>query len=333
MMFLLIANWIENQSIKGLRSDLFKSFKTTTEIILIAFILLFLGCKSPTESSFNDNNDGVNPPVVDNSIDIGKADTFEVVTWNLMNFPADPVETINYLSELMPYIGADIFAVQEIANISAFQALLEALPDYNGIVMTSDSYQNLGFIYQSNEITVISYEEIMPWEDNIFMRIPLLININWHGQLISLITVHLKANDSGFEDEYKRSRSCELLDEYITTNLNDSRVIVLGDMNDELTDTATENVFQAFLTKPTEYLFTDMVIAEAVNTSNASYPSYPSHIDHILITNELFDAFSQPESLVRTLQVDLELTGGLYEYRTYISDHRPVGVRLDFNQD
>jgi exonuclease III len=331
-MSLHIASWIRKTFITELRITLLKPFFRISGIVIVVTLTLLSGCKTPTESSFNDNNHGIDPPVVDNSIDIGLQDTFEAVTWNLKNFPADEAETINYLSELIPKIGADIFAVQEIANTSDFQPLLNALPGYDGIVMHSNSYQNLGFIYKTEDISVISYEEILPWEENIFMRIPLLININWHNRLISLITVHLKANDSGFDDDNKRRRSCELLDDYITGNLDQNMVIVLGDMNDELTDPLNENVFQTFLSQPDEYLFADISIAEAVNTGNASYPSYPSHIDHILLTNELFQAFSNQDSLVRTLKVDDELDGGLYEYRTYISDHRPVAVRLVFTE-
>lgn len=297
-------------------------------LLLTLFTILFTGCKD-SESSYNNNDEGVDPPVVVNSIDIGRADTFEAVTWNLKNFPTDENRTVEYLTKFIPEIGADIFAIQEIAEHSVFIDLVNQLPNYDGIAMTSDYYQNLGFIYNPNTVNVISYEEIMEWEEYYFLRIPLLLTVEYDGNIIHLITVHFKANDDGSLDESKRRRSCQLLDEYVTANLNDAKVIILGDMNDELTDEDGENVFEVFLEDTNEYLFADMEISQSANTGNASYPSYPSHIDHILITNELFPQLAQENSLVQTLLVDYQMDGGLGSYRSYISDHRPVAIRLD----
>ena len=66
------------------------------------------------------------------------------------------------------------------------------------------------------------------------------------------------------------------------------------------------------------------------STSEWSFPYYPSHIDHILITNELFETFDGPDSKAQTLKVDAILPGGMDEYWEYLSDHRPVGLRLAF---
>jgi exonuclease III len=67
------------------------------------------------------------------------------------------------------------------------------------------------------------------------------------------------------------------------------------------------------------------------SSSNWSYPSWPSHLDHILITNELFDEFTNTESSVQTIRIEETLDAGWIEYEKYISDHRPVGLSLKFN--
>ena len=86
-----------------------------------------------------------------------------------------------------------------------------------------------------------------------------------------------------------------------------------------------------FINDAENYLFVDKNIA-AGSSTNWSYPSRPSHLDHILITNELFDEFANTESSVETIRVEEKLDEGWSEYKNYISDHRPVGLRLKFSQ-
>ena len=64
--------------------------------------------------------------------------------------------------------------------------------------------------------------------------------------------------------------------------LHDKKVILLGDLNDILTDSPQNNIFNSFINDTTNYLFVDMDIA-INSSSNWSYPSWPSHLDHILI--------------------------------------------------
>ena len=91
------------------------------------------------------------------------------------------------------------------------------------------------------------------------------------------------------------------------------------------------NVFQNFINDSTNYKFVDMDIAHS-SSSNWSYPSWPSHLDHILITNELFDEFENEGSSVQTIRLEEYFDNGWTEYENYISDHRPVGLRLKFSQ-
>jgi hypothetical protein len=49
-----------------------------------------------------------------------------------------------------------------------------------------------------------------------------------------------------------------------------------------------------------------------------------------LITDELFNAFAKSSSDVETLQLNKVLYGGSSEYLRYLSDHLPVGLRIEF---
>jgi len=70
------------------------------------------------------------------------------------------------------------------------------------------------------------------------------------------------------------------------------------------------------------YEFTDMPIAQSPS-EYWSYPSFPSHIDHIIITNELFNNHISTS----TILIENALPN-LSDYNNYISDHRPVGIKL-----
>ena len=116
-----------------------------------------------------------------------------------------------------------------------------------------------------------------------------------------------------------------LLYEYINNNYVNDRVVILGDFNDVLTD-VVNNVFIPFISDNNNYYFADYQIAVSSNQS-WSYPSWPSHIDHILVTNELFNNIYD----VQTILIDHSLEGGYGTYYSYISDHRPVGIKLLFS--
>ena len=56
-----------------------------------------------------------------------------------------------------------------------------------------------------------------------------------------------------------------------------------------------------------------------------SYPTTLSHFDHILISNELFDNLIS----VHTIRIEDQMLNGWDHYESYISDHRPVGIKLN----
>ena len=134
----------------------------------------------------------------------------------------------------------------------------------------------------------------------------------------------------GTENEDRRKSASEKLEDYVNEYLSVENVIILGDLNDELNEDPSNNVFQNFINDASNFKFTDMDIAYS-SSSNWSYPSWPSHLDHILITNELFDEFENEGSSVQTIRLEEYFDNGWTDYEKYISDHRPVGLSLKFN--
>lgn len=269
---------------------------------------------------------------------VGTDSTLEVMTWNIENFPqytassasyvVGTLTTVEWVHEVIEGLQADIVAVEEIANGVAFESLVSGLEGWGGTHASSDTYQNLGFIYRTGgELEFISSYEILGQYENTFMRVPFVLEANWKGIPIVVIAVHLKAQESGASDDDKRRNSCNLLAEYIQTNCVGQRVFVVGDMNDEITDVGAENVFQVFLDAPDVWRFADMPIALGPSTGY-SYPSYASHIDHILVTQPLFASLDNPGALTTVVPLPNFMPTGPGTYFTRVSDHLPVITRL-----
>lgn len=64
-----------------------------------------------------------------------------------------------------------------------------------------------------------------------------------------------------------------------------------------------------------------------------SYPyyKYRGHLDHILLSNELFDNVQDWKNDVKVVVIDRFMEGGESSRYKYITDHRPVIVKLKFD--
>ena len=271
-------------------------------------------------------------------LEFGTDNTFEVVTWNIEWFPKDGQTTVGYVSEIIEALDVDLIAMQELDDTDAFDQMMASLDGYVGYY-ESGWFAGLAYIYKPDVLTINDIYEIYTTEEywGAFPRSPMVMDLTFDGENIFVINNHYKCcgdgvldygNDS--DEEYRRYRANELLKQYIDVNLPDSKVIVLGDLNDILTDAASNNVFQMILSDPDNYLFADLEIEQS-GSSNWSYPSWPSHLDHILITNELFEALDKDGSEISTIKVDEYFPGGWWGYDNAVSDHRPVAMRLDLS--
>lgn len=271
-----------------------------------------------------------------NDLEFGSAGTFDVVTWNIQDFPRSGQSTINYVSQIVQELNADVIALQEIDNRTSFQQLLDDLEGWDGYY-TNYSFLNLAYIYKTSAVEILDVFEIYTNDNREFPRAPLVMELRYRGEFFVIINNHLKCCGDGFidqldpwDEETRRFGASYLLNQYIETNYPNDKVIVLGDFNDVLTDNSNHNVFQPFLSQPEAYRFADTEIATGTSF-NWSYPDWPSHIDHLLVTNELFNALDDDNAVVQTIKIDNYLPGGLNTYYNEVSDHRPVGFKLNSN--
>ena len=263
----------------------------------------------------------------------GSDSTLDVITWNIEHFPKNGQITINYVSQLIEALDVDVLAIQEVTDNTYLNQLVESLAGWDG-VYAYNQYAALAYVYKTDIIKEVDVYEIYTSKSREFPRSPLVMEMVYEDEHYVIINNHLKCCGDGYldqsnswDEEKRRLDACNLLNQYIINNYDDEKVILLGDLNDILTDSPDNNVFRAFTDDISNYIFGDMYIAQG-SSSNWSFPTWPSHLDHILLTSELFEEFENSYSYVQTIKVDEYFEEGWYEYDHNVSDHRPVGLKI-----
>ena len=270
-----------------------------------------------------------------NDLYFGTDTTFDIISWNIEWFPKNN-NTASEVQEILARLEADVYALQEIEDTTLLKHVVSNIPGYE-CYFKSSYYGGLAYVYNSNTIQINSKYEIFTSQPywNAFPRSPQVLDCNFMGNNYIIINNHFKCCGDGIlntnntnDEENRRLQAVTYLKQYIDNTLLGKRVILLGDLNDEIIDNTTNNVFQDFINDSTNYLFTDMLIAQG-NSIDWSYPTWPSHLDHILITDELLADFQNFNSLVSVIRID-DYMGAWSNYENNISDHRPIGLKLDF---
>ena len=263
----------------------------------------------------------------------GTDSTFEVVSWNIEWFPKNGLVTADSVKTIIQSLAADVYALQEIDDTTLLKQVVSTIPGYS-CYFKSTYYGGLAYVYNTNTVQVNKKYEIYTSQPfwNTFPRSPQVLELTFNNEDYVILNNHFKCCGDGTlntndpnDEEMRRLSAVTLLKQYIDSLFIDERVIIVGDLNDILTDPTANNVFNSFL-NDSDYLFVDFPIALG-SSSNFSYPSWPSHLDHILISNELFADFSKLNSWLSCIRID-DYMSSWNAYDNNISDHRPIGLRL-----
>lgn len=273
-------------------------------------------------------------------LSFGTDSTLEIITWNIEWFPKNGSTTVDSVRQIIEALDADIIACQEIGDTIVWKQMVASMPDYETFFQTN-YYAGLAYLYKPSAVQILDYYEIYytsPYWNN-FPRAPKVLEVRVQNHDFIIINNHLKCCGDGTlsygvsnDEENRRYEAMNLLKTYIDTNFPTKNVLVVGDLNDELTDDESHNVFQTVMGDIFNYKFIDLAIAEGFPFA-WSYPSWPSHLDHIMITNELFDEFESSSAVVETIRIEDFLQGGFSYYDSNISDHRPVAFKFDVNSN
>ena len=263
----------------------------------------------------------------------GTDSTFELVSWNIEWFPKNGQVTADSVKTIIQSLAADVYALQEIEDTTLLKQVVSTIPGY-ACHFKFSHYGGLAYVYNTNTVQVNEKYEIYTSQTywNAFPRSPQVLELTFNNEDYVIINNHFKCCGDGTlntndpnDEEMRRLSAVTLLKQYIDSLFIDERVIIVGDLNDILTDPTPNNVFNSFL-NDTDYLFVDFPIALG-SSANFSFPTWPSHLDHILISNELFADFSKPNSELSCIRIDDYMSSwSAYDYN--ISDHRPVGLKL-----
>jgi endonuclease/exonuclease/phosphatase family metal-dependent hydrolase len=282
----------------------------------------------------SDDNTGYPPPADDIVTRVGSNNTLDMATWNIKFFPIT-TGAIAAAADVITSMDVDIIAVQEIANESAFNQLLQRLPEHNGILSSQrfddGSLQNVGIIYRCTNLVAKANTLRFTGDGYNFPRSPLFVDFHYGpedgGIDFTAIVVHLKAGEGGGPDDdssERRQRAIANLERFVrdevdgATSEAEENFVIIGDFNQQL-DEADASNFDPFQDTSRYVIHT----AALTGQRPGSFITSGSVIlDHIVTTAGL--AFYVGNSTPVIVAADEAFN----DFRDDVSDHRPVALRF-----
>lgn len=276
----------------------------------------------------------------------GSDATFDVATWNIYFFgddtqpPEDDLQIANAV-EVIRQSDVDLWSIQEIQDPSDFDRLVDALGDgWTGeLLQRASSNLHIAFIYKTAVVTVEQIGSVLSQYAHEFAgRLPIQMraqitmpDTTFTGLFIGL---HMKCCSDVASWE-RRQEASQRLKAHLDVFFPHMPIFVLGDFNDELTQSITSgrpSPYQNFVEDPDNYRFVtqDLVDGGKHTFCFNNACSSGSAIDHILISDELFDAYVGGSADPYDAVLDPE--HGIEDYRSSTSDHLPVLAHFNFTQ-
>ncbi|MGY6522955.1 MAG: choice-of-anchor J domain-containing protein [Mongoliitalea sp.] len=297
---------------------------------------------------------------------VEKSQTLDVVTWNIewfgstTNGPNNVSLQLENVKKVIEDLDADIYAFQEIASLSRFNQLVDALPGYGGVVSPAASAggdfaeeaQKLTYLFKLETIDTLQTKVLLtgvtpdllvdyPSTPNRFWasgRLPFLMEIqtkkNGVRKTINMINVHTRSNgggESAANPRYAMRRfDVNVLKDTLDAQYANVPLIILGDFNDDLDETVadpnaptvgtTETSFINYINDPENY---NPITISLSNAGLRTFPTFENVIDHMIISNEMNESW-----LVNSERIyfpyDL-----IPDYDRTTSDHLPVKARFE----
>ncbi len=274
----------------------------------------------------------------------GDASTLDVATWNIEWFgsdsdgPPDAERQHNNVRLVIRRADIDLWAVQDIADPDAFDALLADIgAPYAGVLATESDERRIGFIWNTDVLTPLSIQHILQDQAAAFAgRPPLLLEarVDLPDTTLTVVFVTVHLQEGSDSDTYnQRATASGLLKNHLDMFYADVPLVVLGGFNDELKRSvfdATTSPYANFLDDPGNYFFATLDLDEdnkatfCVNNDCSG----GNTLDHILLTNELAASYIA-DSGVRYQELLNVLEAGS-GYTGFVSDHLPVLARFRF---
>lgn len=287
------------------------------------------------------------PPPDDDPVEIparGTAATFDVGTWNLDwfgdpgNGPPDEALQLHNLRDVIRGAALDLWAVQEVVDQGAFDALVAAVPGYAGLVADDpsvaggpawyrdfgDREQKVALIWRTEALAVESARVILTDDDFAFAgRPPLEVRVRLDPAGAALeavvIVLHAKASNEGASRD-RRQAASEALEGYLDVAWPTTPVWVLGDFNDDVDTSITAGAASPYanFVAARDWSFPTRALSMQ---GVASTVGYDDVIDHHLVSDEA-GAWYETGS-AEAFRVDQWIA----DYGSTTTDHYPVLTR------
>ncbi|GAB3688061.1 hypothetical protein GCM10027592_02440 [Spirosoma flavus] len=280
------------------------------------------------------------------------------LTYNDMGPVNEDLQQTNAVTVLNK-LNADIIGVEEISDINRFVATVQAMPgSYSYICSNRFSYyfqdectqtptgnpprvfgptslaQKVCVIYNRETITPV-LAETKPLLDGAYTypgdngwssgRLPFLFvadaNIGGVTKRVHVVVIHAKSG-SATDDYNRRVQDVADLKTLLDTNYPTANFIILGDYNDKLNGSIAsgkQSSFSALINDAARYTGITLPLE---NQGCSTFNSSASFIDHMIVSNELQQAYvPNSVSVIQPFSVP--------NYGTTTSDHNPIVSRFD----
>lgn len=297
---------------------------------LMVALLFLQGCNSGSTNAVPGNDDPIQPD--------GRLET---VTWNLEWYgtsnlgPGDEELQTRNILQVMDSLKADLYAFQEVRDQPALDRIVKSMEGYRGFTAEFISQnQRTAFVYNTSTIDSLSAGAITENQDSYHWasgRFPLFFSFDYRyrNNLVPIYTVviHAKAFDDR-ESYERRKNAAESLHRFLMNRQPDTRIILLGDYNDDVDESIFDenpSPYQVFLTDEQHFSVITSTLSER---GAASTVFYPDVVDHITISDELFSSFIKKSEQIYTKAEEF-----IPSYGKTTSDHYPVWAKFDFSSN
>ncbi|WP_026462570.1 Ig-like domain-containing protein [Adhaeribacter aquaticus] len=282
---------------------------------------------------------------------LNKDKTLDVVSWNIEWFghtglgPNNEALQMENAKKMILAQDAELYCVQEIANVAAFKELVKQLPGYKGFLSpfvsspVGDNSQRVGFIYKTSAIDSVSARGLLqsPANPSNFWasgRLPYLFvadaTVAGVKKQIHFVAVHAKANENGSAADAlsaynRRVNDLKVLKDSLDLYYSEANIMILGDFNDDVDFTVanvlpiTASTYKAFIDDAANYRAVTKDLSEA---GLRTYITFDNVIDHVVISDELYADYVANSAKV-VIPFDL-----IENYAGTTSDHMPVATRF-----
>jgi PKD repeat protein len=278
----------------------------------------------------------------------GSATQLDVGNWNVEWLgapdlgPTDEALQQKNVRDVMSGADMDVWGLSEVVSTSAFDALVDGMPGYTGVVANDpvvtngaqyysdfgDTEQKVALVWRSSMATLVSAKVILTGQNSNFAGRPpveFTLRGTFDGVSRDLVFIVLHAKAGATADAWNlRSPASQALKSYLDTTYPTQNVFVVGDWNDDV-DTSIvagkASPYANFVSDTARYGFPTRALSLAGVSSTAGYPDF---IDHQLNSNEVQAKYVAGSATAFQPQAYVP------NYAATTSDHYPVFARYNF---